>query len=243
MNQLLIYQSPLALNRGAHRQVRLQPGPLGFAFARELNSVPLTTAEFSAAARDYPIVFAGEGEDVSLPAALLGLAANDNLHVDESGEWLADRYVPAFIRRYPFVSAEVDDAEGFTVCIDQPALTEADDGVRLFDDEGENTPVLNHAIDFLSTYQQNVTQTQAFMKQLRDSGLLEAKTIRVERDGQEPQVLRGFSVVNEERLQKLPGKALAALSKTGALGLLYVHLMSLSNVQRLAARADAIRRQ
>lgn len=103
--------------------------------------------------------------------------------------------------------------------------------------------MLNHAIDFLSTYQQNVTQTQAFMKQLRDSGLLEAKTIRVERDGQEPQVLRGFSVVNEERLQKLPGKALAALSKTGALGLLYVHLMSLSNVQRLAARADAIRRQ
>ncbi|MBS0200674.1 MAG: SapC family protein [Proteobacteria bacterium] len=242
MKQLLIYQSPLALNRGVHRDIRLKSGPIGYGFARELNSVPLTTAEFSLASHDYPIVFAGEGDEVSLPAVLLGLTANSNLFVEEDGDWVADRYIPAFIRRYPFVSAETDGGnDDFTVCIDQPMLTDDENGVRLFDDEGADTAVLSHAIGFLSDYQQHVTQTRAFMKQLRESGLLEAKTIRVERAGIEAQVLSGFSVVNEAKLQKLPAKTLAALSKTGALGLVYVHLLSLTNVQRLAARADAIR--
>src|SRR5580765_904992 len=109
MKQLLIYQSPLALNRERHRDIRLQSGPIGYRFAHDLNSVPLTTAEFGLVARDYPIVFAGEGNDVSLPAALLGLSANSNLFVDDSGAWIADHYIPAFLRRYPFVSAETSD--------------------------------------------------------------------------------------------------------------------------------------
>lgn len=240
MKQLLIYESPFVLNREQHKNTRLKPGSLGFGFARNLNSSPLTTSEFAVAARDYPVVFAGEGED-GMPAVLTGIARDSNLFVDADGQWANDTYVPAFFRRYPFVTAEKPQGgDDFNVCVDAPVLTEADDGIRLFDDEGGNMPLLDHAIRFLSEYQQDVARTRAFMKQVVESGLLEPKTLRVERAGSEPEVLTGFSVINEERLQKLGGKALAKLSETGALGLMYVHLMSLGNVRRLTARADAL---
>lgn len=243
MKQLLIYQEPLVLNRDRHRDLRVRPGSGGYDFARELNSVPLTTVEFAQAARDYPIVFS-DGIDAGMPAVLLGLSRDNNLFVEPDGQWLPQHYVPAFLRRYPFVVAGSDTAQAeMTVCIDQPFVTTEQNGLRLFEESGEHAPALVRAISFLSEYQQEVQRTQAFMQQLREHKLLMAKTVRVEMPGSEPQTLNGFSVVDETRLQKLGGKTLEKLSRTGALGLLYVHLMSLVNVQRLSTRLDAQRAQ
>ncbi len=242
MKQLLIYESPFVLNREQHRHARVKAGDLGFSFARELNSAPINAVEFAPAARDYPIVFAGEGDNVTMPAVLTGLANDNNLYVDDAGRWAEGHYVPAFFRRYPFVTGEKGNgADDFNVCIDAPALTEESTGIRLFEDSGANSPLLDHAVSFLTDYQRAVERTQALMRQITESGVLEAKTVRVEREGNTSNVMSGFSVINEERLQKLSGKALAQLSKTGALGLMYVHLLSLANVQRLATRADALR--
>jgi hypothetical protein len=242
VKQLLIYESPFVLNREQHKRVRVKAGDLGYAFARDLNSAPITAVEFAPASRDYPIVFAGEGDNVTMPAVLTGLTSDSNLYVEADGQWAEGHYIPAFFRRYPFVTGEKGEgADDFNVCIDAPALTEEDTGIRLFEDSGENSTLLEHAVTFLADYQREVERTQALMKQIVQSGLLEAKTVRVEREGGESQTISGFSVVDEERLQKLNGKALAQLAKTGALGFIYVHLLSLANVQRLAMRADVIR--
>lgn len=241
MKQLLIYDAPQVLNRDVHRAARLKPGHLGYGFARSLNSAPITTTEFTAAARDYPIVFAGEGDAISMPAVLTGLGKENNLFVGSDGDWAEDHYIPAFFRRYPFVTGEKGVGhDDFNVCIDAPALTEAEDGIALFDTDGRNTPVLEHAVGFLSDYQNSVNQTRSFMSKLLELDLLESKVVRVERAGAESEVLSGFSVVNESKLQKLSGKSLAQLSRAGVLGLLYVHLMSLGNIQRLSLRADRL---
>lgn len=238
MKQLLIYDAPQVLDRDAHRAAKLRPGHLGYGFARELNSAPLTVAEFSMAAHDYPIVFAGEGEAI-LPAVLLGLGKEANFFVGEDGAWADGHYVPAFFRRYPFVTGEKGPGhDDFNVCIDAPALTDDEAGVPLFTADGSNSPVLEHAVGFLTDYQNAVSATREMVKLLIEHDLLEPKVVRVERDGIDSELLSGFQVLNESKLQKLPGKVLAQMSRAGFLGLLYVHLFSLGNIQRLSARAD-----
>lgn len=243
MKQLLIYEKPLALDRTKHTGVFIRPELGGYGFARSLNSVPLTAAEFSQASRDFPIVFAGEGDDISMPAVLLGLSQDENLFVQADGSWDAQAYVPAFLRRYPFVVANQENStDDFTVCVDESFLTTAEEGgVRLFEESGEDAPALSRAISFLADYQQAVRRTQDLVAQVREHKLAIPRTVKVERPGSEPRTLSGFSVIDEARLQKLGGKALDKLSRSGSLGLLYIHLMSLHNVQRLSARLDARR--
>jgi hypothetical protein len=240
MKQLLIYDQPVMLNRTRHRHLRVRSQPARFEFAGQLNSVPLTVVEFADAARDYPIVFAGAPDQASMPAVLLGLAAAENLFVQGDGRWDADAYIPAFLRRYPFVVADKESSGEFSVCLDRAfLLDDGDDGEPLFDADGREAPALSRAMKFLADYQGAVERTQAMMRQLRDNQLLIAKSVHAEYPGVPKQTLSGFSVVDETRVQKLSAKVLKELARTGTLGLLYVHLASLGNLKRLARRRDA----
>lgn len=238
MKQLLIYDRPRQLSRVAHRQLRMSATPVGFDFARTVNSVPLVLAEFGQAGLEYPIVFAGAaGQEV--PAGLLGLTPSANLFVDDDGSWASGSYVPAFIRRYPFVLAEKAGGEDFTVCVDEafPGLSE-NAGEPLFNADGSDGPVLRHAIAFLTDFQDGLKATRAFTARVRELGLLEPKTIRLEPAQGEPSVLQGLSVVSEERLRSLKPKQLQGLMASGELAAIYAHLQSLNNLRRLSARLD-----
>ena len=101
---VLFYQRPVVLNRQSHRSLKVKNTTPNFTFARQTNSVPIAGVEFARAALEYPIVFAGPSPDKILPAVLLGIRENENLFVDADGKW-ANAYIPAFIRRYPFVLA------------------------------------------------------------------------------------------------------------------------------------------
>ncbi|MEO7068630.1 MAG: SapC family protein [Rhodanobacter sp.] len=239
MKQLLIYARPIVLNRTRDRELRIKPRIDGYAFARDINSVPLVAGEFAAAARHYPIVFAGSDADNLMPAALLGLHGEQNLFVDADGQWAEHTYIPMFLRRYPFVVADREDSdEDFSVCIDESFVDDSDDAVRLFDDAGKDTPVLTQAVRFLSDYQAGVRATRTFVQHLVEHKLLIEKTLTVTRSDSDPQTLNGFSVVDEKSLQNLAQRPLQKLSKAGSLGLAYVHLMSLGNVQLLSSRLD-----
>lgn len=240
MKQLLIYDRPVVLDRERHRHLRVSTDALDFAFAAQVNSLPLAAAEFSRAARDYPILFAGAEAADAVPAALLGLRANENLMVDAEGEWKADSYVPAFLRRYPFVLAEKPaGAEGFNVCLDEawPGLG-AEEGEPLFAEDGSNSGVLDGAVKFLQEYQAHLQHTRAFTARLAELDLLIPRTIQVQPANGKAFALDGFFVVDEERVQALKGKPLHELLKSGYLGWIYVHLMSLSNVERLSRLLD-----
>lgn len=240
MKQLLIYDRPVVLDRERHRHLRVSTDALDFAFAAQVNSLPLAAAEFSRAARDYPILFAGAEATDAVPAALLGLRANENLMVDAEGEWKADSYVPAFLRRYPFVLAEKPaGAEGFNVCLDEawPGLG-AEEGEPLFAEDGSNSGVLDGAVKFLQEYQAHLQHTRAFTARLAELDLLIPRTIQVQPANGKAFALDGFFVVDEERVQALKGKPLHELLKSGYLGWIYVHLMSLSNVERLSRLLD-----
>jgi len=89
----------------------------GFEYARETNSVYISAGEFGRAAKYYPIVFAGDGDDV-FPVVLLGYKEKENLFLKEDGGWDAD-YIPSYVRRYPFVPANTGKQGEYLVCLDE----------------------------------------------------------------------------------------------------------------------------
>ena len=115
--QLMIYETAVPVSRTRHGNWSLEIGT-NYAFCRNINSVPLMAAEFASAALEYAIVFGGAG-DVVLPAAVLGVRNDENLYVTKQGGWQT-KYIPAFVRRYPFVFFSRDEARGSRFALTRP---------------------------------------------------------------------------------------------------------------------------
>jgi hypothetical protein len=242
--EVLFYERPVPLNRNDHKDLRLKPIP-NMKFALGAHSVPLTGVEFGLAARDLPIVFAGNDISEAGPVALLGLRQNENLFVDAEGQWAPNAYIPAFVRRYPFVLAEKpagQEGDDFAVFLDEgyEGFGTAE-GDRLFNEDGSDTEMLARAVGFLGEFQQHVARTRWFMEQLRKHGLLESRNISLRKgapDNPEGHVinLNGLFVVNEEKLRQLDEKTAQEFLREGVLGWIYAHLMSMNNLDRLGLR-------
>jgi hypothetical protein len=238
--EVLFYERPVPLNRTQHKDLRLKPVP-SLKFALNVHSVPLTGVEFPAAARDMPILFAGTEIGNAGPMALLGLRQDENLFVDANGQWAPNTYIPAFIRRYPFVLAEKPkemEGDDFTVFLDEAYEGfGTSEGDRLFKEDGSDSELLSNAVNFLGEFQQHVTRTQWFMEQLRKHDLLEPRNITLQKDGKSIN-LNGLFVVNEDKLRQLDEKTAQEFLKEGVFGWIYAHLLSLANIDRVAMRLN-----
>ena len=234
MSQTLYYEKPVLLNREQHRSRKIRPSG-GFGFARQANSLYLAGVEFTEACKEYAIVFTKQAGGKVAPVVVLGLRDRENLFVDGQDRWTA-AYVPAFVRRYPFVLAELP-GEQLGVCIDEafPGLNEQD-GEALFDDQGGNTPFLQNALDFLQRYQVEYLRTEAFCRQLADAGLLVEMSAKADLVDGRSFTVAGLMVVDENKLRELPDDKVLALFRAGELHLLSMHLLSLSNLNRLVDR-------
>lgn len=235
MKSMLIYEKPVGLHRERHRDLRVGPCAQRYAFARDTNSVLLAAGELPKAGLDYPCVFVATDDGPAM-AALLGLRDRENLFIDAAGDWQSDCYVPAFVRRYPFVLAQTPSTQQYTVCIDEsyPGLNPVE-GERLFDTDGSDSPWLEQAKQFLIQFRQEMTASRAFAQRLADLGLLVERAIDYPLSGRSAS-LSGFLVVDEHRLLALPAQEVEALFRPGWLGLVYAHLGSLALLPRLAQR-------
>lgn len=233
--QLLIYETATPVNRSRHANLSVKVGA-NYGFSAEVNSVPLMVAEFSQVANELTIVFAGQGDNL-IPAVLLGVRENENLYVDGAGKWLG-RYVPAFLRRYPFVFSSSDDGQNFTLCIDESFEGANNDGrgERLFDAEGEQTQYLKSVLGFLQAYQLQFQRTKALTARLAELNLLEPMQANFTlRDGRNL-TLSGFQTVSRDRLKALSAEQAGSLFAQDDLELIYLHLQSLRNLQTTAER-------
>jgi hypothetical protein len=233
MSDLMYYEKPVLLDRAKHRRRRIRPST-SFAFARNANSLYLAAAEFPHACKEYAIVFTRTPSGV-IPVVMLGLRARENLYVAQDGAWQG-RYVPAFVRRYPFVLATLP-GQSMAVCIDEAyeGVNESE-GDALFDAQGQDTPFLRNALDFLSACQREHLRTEAFCRRLDEAGLLTEMNARADLvDGRSFSV-QGLLVVDEKKLLALPDATALALFRAGELNLLAMHLLSLSNMQQLVER-------
>lgn len=239
MTILNFYQKPVVLDRNAHRNIRLKAPSTGYAYAASTIAIPLAPIEFSQAVYEYPIVFAVNDNGAGMPLALVGVRENENLMVDENGKWLTD-YVPAFVRRYPFV-LNIDPANGNPmVLIDEAfeGISETE-GERLFAEDGSETPMLKSMLAFLGDFKQQGDFSNQFMENLKKHDLLVAQSILINEGSENSAKLDGFYIVDEKRLLALSDAALVELTRSGDLGRIYTHLLSLSNANRLVRRLQA----
>jgi hypothetical protein len=240
--QLLIYETVVPVSSGRHGKASVEAGK-NFAFSRKVNSVPLTAVEFPLAAPEYAIVFAQNGEEV-VPVVILGARQNENLYVGEDDAWKT-KYVPAFIRRYPFVFSAGDDGKSVTLCIDEAfqGLNYQGRGQALFGEDGKPTPYVDNVLKFLQEYRAQFVRTQAFCKKLKDLGLLEAMQAQFTLASGEKMSLNGFQAVDRERLKKLPPEKMSELAATDELELVYLHLQSMRNFTEVKDRLLAAQSQ
>ncbi|GHC30794.1 SapC family protein [Aidingimonas halophila] len=240
--QLLIYRNVQPITRDKHGDLSLKVGK-DFAFAREVNSVPLMAAEFPAAASDLPIVFT-DADDGVLPVAVLGIERDANLMVDDDNRWRGE-YVPAFFRRYPFVFASSSDGKTFTLCIDEEyeGFNREGRGEHLFDADGEQTQYLGRVLSFLQDYQAHFQRTRAFCRRLVEMDLLESVEAQVRLPEGGRRTLTGFKAINRNKLKELSAEQLQTLMGNDELELMHIHLQSMRNfnrLTRLARGGDAV---
>ncbi|MEN3929981.1 SapC family protein [Microvirga sp. W0021] len=230
---MLLYKEAVGLSRETHAKKKLKTEN-DFSFAAGVHWMPVAGAEFYAAARNYPIVFVEENKEFR-PILLLGLEVGHNEFVDKDNHWKANTYLPAFVRRYPFVLAETDGKNNeFAVAIDPTYSGWSEtEGRELFNEDGTNSPFLDEMMQFMNSFTAEMQRTAEFVKELDRLKLLIKKSADIRSaDGQLFQV-QDLYMVDEEAFSKISGDELEKLNKSGQLGWVFAHLMSLANLPNL----------
>ena len=240
MSDYALYREPTVLESVKHRGLKLMP-LVDHAVASRMQASFLAAAEFTHAAREYVIVFVRsqvEGKAQVHPIVMLGVAEGENLFVAaaDGSAWDA-RYVPAYVRRYPFWTTEVDATKTQAVLIDAwwRGFSETE-GEPLYEADGQPAKRLLEAIDHLKRYDFEAERALAFCARLVELDLLREMTITATLPGDKPLALDGFLAVDEPKLLALPDAQVAELHRNGMLGLIYTHLASLGNLQALLDR-------
>jgi hypothetical protein len=209
-------------------------------FLAKQHAIPLTIDEFPTAQRYFPIIFSTG--DNAVPLALMGLNEGVNCFVDEQGKLIEQVYIPAYVRRYPFLLARLrENSDELSLCFDPSAdaIGAFEEGDPLFID-GQPSESTKAILAFCEQFEQAGQRTTAFMKELVDAELLMDGEVAIQMaDNEQPFVYRGFQMVNEEKLRDLRGDTLRKMMKSGLLPLIHAHLFSLSLMREVFAKQMA----
>lgn len=231
MTSPLFYRTVAPLDRERHRKLKLDSRAGGYAFAAGTHVIPALAAEITPAAPHLPVVFLMSAT-LPTPVFLVGLRPEHNDFVNDRGEWTAG-YLPAFMRRYPFIIGEREGLEP-ALCIDTAFdAFSPDHGEALFDQQGAESVFLLEKLRFSRDYYQAAKTTETFAATLRELELLRPITIE-KKDGETTStVVHGLFCVDENKLATLSDETFLMLRHDGWLGPIHAHLISLAAVSKL----------
>ncbi|NMM43959.1 SapC family protein [Rhodospirillaceae bacterium KN72] len=220
-----------------HASLRILQGR-DFSYAAGMHTVPLSVVEFMPSARHYPIIFAGSRE--IQPVAMVGLRPGENLFVAEDGGWKEGCYIPAILRRAPFVLLQDSKKgqDGVMLCLDvESPLISKTEGSPLFQD-GKPTPLIAKMGSFAAAYSKEQARTRAFVNACIERDLLAERQMEITLANGQKLLFAGFKVIDEEKLRKLPDSDALLFYRRGWLALADAHFLSLGNMGRLHHRAN-----
>ncbi len=233
----LFYNDLVPLNSNDHGKWKSK-GLADAKFMAGHHAVPVTCEEFVPASRNFPIIFSGGDEPV--PLVLMGLNEGVNTFMNDKGQFENPVYIPAYVRRYPFLLAKLrPDAEELSLCFDPSAGALGDfkkEGTALFE-EGKPTQATQDILKFCEEFEQAGAQTHAFVQELIKLDLLMEGEVSIQQaDVEQPFVYRGFKMVDENKLRELRGDELRKMNQNGMLPLIHAHLFSLQLMREIFAQ-------
>lgn len=238
-----LYGSLVPLDREQHKNLRLQAELPTLERVAGLNSLFLTAVEFADACKEFPIVFVRVGDSAQQPAegakpavaplAVFGLKPGSNLFL-KNGQWTGN-YLPAYLRRYPFAMARINNSDDVAVCFDEQwkgfSQTE---GQLLFAADGQPTEFTVNAKNFLESFEREAERTRMVCAQLQEFDLLQDMRFEATLPSGEKIDVDGFLAINEDKLAQLEDEKVLQLHRSGLLGLIEMHRVSMGNMSRLA---------
>ena len=234
----LLYSALEPLSSNVHGKMkikRIDKAPV----IGKAHAIPATVDEFPLLARHYPIIFASG--DNPIPLVLMGLTEGVNTFIDDEGKPIDNHiYIPAYIRRYPFMLARLrQDSDELSLCFDPTlgGIGDFDDGEPLFDEDGQPSDSTKAILQFCEQFETAGQRTGAFIEDLKKSGLLMDGEVAIQPEGMDqPFIYRGFRMVDEDKLRDLRGDELRKMNQNGMLPLLFAHLFSLSQIRDVFTR-------
>ncbi len=204
-----------------------------FEYSKELTHCVLTVDEFFKAVKSQPIVFTKNIDGNYLVSALLGIKKDTNNFLNEKFEWKEGEYIPAYVRRYPFIV--VQDKENFSLAYDAKCKAiNTKEGQSLLGTDGKQTEYAKGVMDFMENFHTSSLRTLAFVHKVSELDLLEDANIEMTVKGQKF-AFNGFKRINEEKLNALDDDKTMELIKNGYYKLIVAHLISMSNFKKLIA--------
>ncbi len=229
----MFYERPAPVSLSAHASFKIR-AEMDFEFAAKSNTAPLTAPEFVLVARHYPIIFVG---DQAIPTAVMGLKIDENLFVNSKGEWDAYSYVPAYVRRFPFILLGNQGDERLQLGVEETAQTNKP-GARALFEGGKETELLRQQLDMCEQFHNAYLYTREFSQAILDTKLLEERELNVPISASETAKLGTFNAINEDKFKELPDATILDWRKKGFLHSVFFHLQSLNNWEILLAKAN-----
>lgn len=232
----LFYKNLVPLSSTTHAGFKTRSSDRAPFFAHT-HAVPITIDEFIMAQRFFPIVFSAG--DNPVPLGLFGLNEGVNVYTDADGKLRQETYVPAYVRRYPFMLARLKpESDELSLCFDPESdmVGAYDEGPPLFDGDKPSEATRN-VLKFCEDFEVAAQRTTAFVKEVQDLGLLIDGEVSIQpNENDQPYIYRGFQMVSEEKLRELRGDQLRKANQNGVLGLMIAHLFSLSLIRDVFGR-------
>lgn len=233
-----MFKNITPINKEKHLKTKVKPVD-NFDFVKDVHITSVMVHEFSRASSVYPIVFLeDQTKDEFKPVVLTGLEEGENLFVKEN-KWDAS-YIPAIVRRYPFALAKTGEDGRYTICIDEESdFVNEDEGQALFNDKGEAGDVIEKVKQYLTELQQMEQFTTEFCSYMSTNNMFTPLNMKV-RVGNEVKNISGAYVINEERFNALSDEKFLELRTKKYTPVVYSHLSSLAQVERLVAFKDKL---
>lgn len=231
-----LHRQPIALDSDKHRNLKLRLPITDWSVAKDLNAMFVAAAEFGDVCREFPLVFvkAGkepDGKDSIAPIAVFGLRQNENLYV--GGERWRAQYMPAVLRAYPFCIARIDN-ERFAICIDTGwGGTSVLDGEPLFTETGEQAELMKQMTPHLEALEMEIQRTRLVCQKLLELDVLREMRFDATLPDGRQHTVDGFLTVDDKKMTELPDSVVGELHRSGLLGLVHLHWVSLGNMRRL----------
>lgn len=230
----LFYNKVIPVDKAVHRELCIENTAERFGFAQSANLIPAVIDEFGAAMAHLPIAFL-PGEKQAAAVFVVGLQPGTNLFLTEENGW-SGGYVPAYLRRYPFIVGDVPGGEPL-LCLDEQYAGFGSTGERLFSDEGEPQPALLQARNLAVDYKLSADRTDEFCQTLQRLGLLTSISLNARTANGGNSAVHGLMIIDEAAFDKLDAEAVKQLHEKRFLKPVLQHIVSLAAISKLGERS------